>query len=382
MFRKDSDDEARFRAEVRAWVEANAPAALRGSSRRPNPSETRAWHRALYERGWSAPHWPREYGGMGATIYQQVILAEEIARVGAPALHPLGPHFLAPALMAYGTDAQKQRHLPPILTGDVVWAQGYSEPNAGSDLASLRTRADLVGDHFVVTGQKIWTSWAHECDWMFALVRTDPDAKPKQAGISFLLIDLESPGLTIRPIETIAGDDELAEVFLDNVRVPRENLVGPLHGGWKVANHVLGFERVTSANPYRCFMVLADIKRLARANGLLDDAGFRDRLVEIELDVIAHAAIFNHLIELAAAGKPLGADASIIMIVGTEALQRLCDLLVEAAGPAAAQRGPVATPDGPVEVATAFLYHRHATIYGGSNEIQRNVVAKRVLGMN
>jgi alkylation response protein AidB-like acyl-CoA dehydrogenase len=381
MFHKDGDDEARFRAEARAWIAANLPPELRYRTTRPSPLELKGWQRRLHERGWAAPSWPREYGGMGASVFEQVILAEEMARAGAPQLHPLGLSFLAPALMAFGTEQQKGRHLPGILSGDVIWAQGYSEPNAGSDLASLRTRATLEGDEFVVTGQKIWTSWAHCSDWMFALVRTDPEAKPKQAGISFLLIDLRSPGITIQSIESIANDDELATVFLDNVRVPRENLVGPLHGGWKVANHVLSFERVSTANPYRCFSVLDQVKSVARVTGALRDPAFRDRLVKVELDVLCHAAMFNHSVESAAVGKGLGADSSIIMIVGTETLQRLCDLLLEAAGPAGASVEPMATPDGPVDVATTFLFHRHATIYGGANEIQRNVIAKRVLGL-
>jgi alkylation response protein AidB-like acyl-CoA dehydrogenase len=381
MFRRDTDEEARFRGEVRSWVAANLPASLRDRTTRPSPLELKPWHRKLHERGWAAPHWPREYGGMGGSVFEQVIIAEEMARARAPQLHPLGLNFLAPALMAFGTEEQKKRHLAGILNGDITWAQGYSEPNAGSDLASLRTRAELASDHFIVNGQKIWTSWARQADWLFALVRTDASAKPKQAGISFLLIDMKSPGITVRGIASIANEEELAEVFFDDVRVPRENLVGALNGGWQVATHVLSFERVSTANPYCCFTLLDRLKQVAHASGALEDAAFRDRMVEAELDVLCHAAIFNHSVEAAAAGRAMGVDSSIIMIVGTETLQRLCDLLLEAAGPAGASLAPVTTPEGPVEVATAFLYHRHATIYGGSNEIQRNVIAKRVLGL-
>jgi alkylation response protein AidB-like acyl-CoA dehydrogenase len=381
MFHRDTEEEARFRADVRAWIAANLPSELRHRTTRPSPLELKLWHRRLHERGWAAPGWPREHGGMDASVFEQVILADEMARAGAPQLHPLGLGFLAPALMAFGTEEQKRRHLPGILSGEVIWAQGYSEPNAGSDLASLRTTATLEGDEFVVTGQKIWTSWAHCSDWMFALVRTDSGATPKQAGISFLLIDLRSPGITVRSIESIASDDELATVFLDQVRVPRENLVGPLHGGWKVANHVLAFERVATANPSRCLGVLDQVKRVARTTGALRDPAFQDRLVTVELDVLGHVALFNHAVEYAAAGRALGAESSMIMIVGTETLQRLCDLLLDAAGPAGASLAAMATPEGPVDVATTFLYHRHATIYGGANEIQRNVVAKRVLGL-
>ncbi len=381
MFHKDSEDEARFRTEVRDWVEANLPHSLRHRVLRPNMDELRPWHRLLYRRGWVAPHWPKEYGGMGASVREQVILAEELAKAGAPQLSPLGLTFLASALMAFGTEAQKEAYLPGILSGDTVWVQGYSEPNSGSDLASLITRAVPDGDDFVVNGQKIWTTRAVWADRIFALVRTDPDAKPKQAGISFLLIDAKSPGVTIRGIQSIAGDDELATVFFDDVRVPQANLVGPLNGGWKVANHVLGFERITSADPYRCFALLERVKNVARSAGALNDAAFRDRLVKVEIDVLCHAAIFNHAIESIAAGKVLGPESSIIMLVGTETLQALSDLLLEAAGEEAASTQPFETSEGPVEVATTFLFNRHATIYGGTNEIQRNVIATRVLGL-
>ena len=381
IFLRDSEDEARFRLEVRDWLAVNVPDHLRFVTIRPNPKELQPWHRALYQRGWSAPHWPKAYGGAEASIQEQAILIEEMARVGAPELNRLGLNFLAPALMSFGTEAQQERHLPGILSGDVIWAQGYSEPNAGSDLASLRTRADRDGDDFVVTGQKIWTSFAHYSDWMFALVRTDVSAKPKQAGISLLLIDLSSPGLTIQPIETIAGDDELATVFLDSVRVPASNLVGPLNEGWRVANHVLSFERVSSATPYRCLAALDNAKRMARASGAISDPAFRDRLAEVELDVLSHAALFNTAVESQTGDQALGFDSSIIMIVGTETQQRLCDLIVEAAGAAGGDADPIETPDGTVDAATMVLFNRHATIFGGSSEIQRNIIAKRVLGL-
>ncbi len=266
-FTSDSAEEAAFRAEVRAWIDANAPRELCHRAHRVEPAELRPWHRKLYERGWIAPHWPKEAGGMGATLAQQVILLEEMVRIGAPTPYPHGLNFIGPTLIEVGTPEQKARHLPGILTGDVTWCQGYSEPGAGSDLASLRTRAVLDGDHFVVNGHKCWTTNGHYADWMFALVRTDPDAPKKQQGLSMLLIDLRTPGITIRPIRTIVGDSEFAEEFFDDVRVPRENLLGPLHEGWKVANLVLGNERFATGTPRMAADLIEQAKRLGRATG-------------------------------------------------------------------------------------------------------------------
>src|SRR5262249_39432443 len=243
MFRRDTPAEAAFRMEVRTWLEANLPVALRGRITRPPPAELMPWYHTLSRKGWIAPHWPKQHGGMGATLNEQLIMTEELARIGAPHLPAQGLNHIGPILMEFGTAEQKARHLPPIIAGSVIWAQGYSEPGAGSDLASLSTRATLQGARFVLQGQKGWTTWGHHSDWMFALVRTDPQAQPRQAGISFLLIDLRSPGIRIRPIKTIAGDDEFSEVFLDGVIVPTENLVGKLNDGWRIANALLERER-------------------------------------------------------------------------------------------------------------------------------------------
>jgi alkylation response protein AidB-like acyl-CoA dehydrogenase len=221
MFRQESTAEAAFRKEVRGWLEANLPQALRGRTARPPPVEIMPWYRKLSERGWIAPHWPKAHGGMGASLNEQIILSEELARVAAPQLPVQGINHIGPILMKFGTEEQKAKHLPPILRGDVIWAQGYSEPGAGSDLASLTTRAVFDGDKFIVTGQKVWQTWGHHAQWMFVLVRSDPNAERKQAGISFLLIDLDTPGIRRRPIITIAGDDELSENFFDDVVVPK-----------------------------------------------------------------------------------------------------------------------------------------------------------------
>jgi alkylation response protein AidB-like acyl-CoA dehydrogenase len=381
MFRHDSPQDAAFRREVRTWLEANLPASLRDRTNRPPPAELMPWYRTLSRKGWVAPHWPRQYGGMGATLNQQIIMAEELARLGAPQLPAQGLNHIGPILIEFGTEAQKAKHLLPILNGDVIWAQGYSEPGAGSDLASLATRATLEADHFVVRGQKIWTTWGHHSDWMFALVRTDPQAQPRHAGISFLLLDLHSPGIRIRPIRTIAGDDEFSEVFFDDVVVPAENLVGKLNDGWRIANALLGHERLGTSNPQFALIALERIKTMARASGVAADPAFRDRLAAASINVMALSALFSHAVELTNRQHSLGPDSSIIKIFGSELLQSLNDLLVEAAGSDASLQDLVPTEFGAVDVSTPFLQVRRATIYGGSSEIQRNIVARRVLNL-
>ena len=376
-FRTDSPAEKTFRAEVRAWISATLPDDLRGWSTRPPFERAMWWQRQLNAKGWLAPHWPRRYGGMEATLNQQIILAEELARAGSPELSGQGVNHIGPLLMVFGTEAQKERFLPPILAGEEVWCQGYSEPGSGSDLASLRTRAEIDGGELVVNGSKIWTTWAQYSHWMFALVRTDPAASRKQAGISFVLIDMKTPGIEVRPIRTIAGDEEFAEVFLDDVRVPLENVVGELHDGWRVANALLARERLGTANPQLLYDALRRVGKVARATGAADDAGFRERLAAIEIETVAFAAMFAHAAEIANAERL--PDSSTMKIAGTELLQRIADLLLDAAGAEAARS--VETEDGPVEVAQLFLQVRRASIYGGSNEIQRNIVAKRILNL-
>jgi alkylation response protein AidB-like acyl-CoA dehydrogenase len=381
MFRRDSPDEASFRTEVRTWLEANLPPALRGRTNRPPPAELMPWYRTLSRKGWIAPHWPKQYGGMGATLNEQIIMTEELAGVGAPQLPAQGLNHIGPILIEFGTETQKIKHLPPIIAGTVIWAQGYSEPGAGSDLASLATRGTLEGDHFVVHGQKVWTTWAHYSDWMFALVRTDPLAQPRHAGISFLLLDLHSPGITIRPIRTIAGDDEFSEVFFDNVVVPAENLVGELNDGWRIANALLGHERLGTSNPQYALIALDRIKAMARASGVITDPAFRDRMAAASINVLALSALFSHAVELTNLRRNPGPEASMIKIFGSELLQSLNDLLIEAAGSEASIEKPITTDSGTVDVSTPFLQVRRATIYGGSSEIQRNIIARRVLNL-
>ena len=374
MFRRDTTAESHFRIEVRTWLEANLPLALRGRTARPPPAELMPWYQALSRKGWIAPHWPKHYGGMGATLNEQIIITEELARIGAPQLPAQGLNHIGPILMKFGTEAQKAQHLPPIIAGTVIWAQGYSEPGAGSDLASLSTRATLEGDHFIVRGQKIWTTWGHHSDWMFALVRTDPQAQPRQAGISFLLLDLRSPGIRIRPIKTIAGDDEFSEVFFDDVVVPAENLVGKLNDGWRIANALLGHERLP-------LMALERIKTMARVSGVIADPAFQDRLAAASINVTALSALFSHAVELTNNNQSPGPESSVIKIFASELLQTLNELLVQAAGGHASTQNPITTNFGVVDVAAPFLQSRRVTIYGGSSEIQRNVLARRVLNL-
>ncbi len=381
MFHRDAPAEAEFRMEVRTWLEANLPVALRGRATRPPPAELLPWYRALSRQGWIAPHWPKQYGGMGATLNEQIIMTEELARIGAPQLPAQGLNHIGPILMDFATEAQKAQHLPPILAGTVIWAQGYSEPGAGSDLASLATRATLEGDHFVVQGQKIWTTWGHHSDWMFALVRTDPNAQPRHAGISFLLIDLHSPGIRIRPIKTIAGDDEFSEVFFDDVIVPAENLIGMLNDGWRIANALLGHERLATSNPQYALIALERIKIMARDSGVIADPAFQDRLAAASINVTALSALFSHAVELTNQKQSPGPESSIIKIFGSELLQMLNELLIEAAGGHAPAIAPVMTASGEVDIATSYFQSRRVTIYGGSSEIQRNVVARRVLNL-
>jgi alkylation response protein AidB-like acyl-CoA dehydrogenase len=381
MFRRDTPAESRFRNEVRTWLEANLPLALRGRTARPPPAELMPWYKALSRKGWIAPHWPKHYGGMGATLNEQIIMTEELARIGAPQLPAQGLNHIGPILMEFGTEAQKVQHLPPIIAGTVIWAQGYSEPGAGSDLASLSTRATLEGDHFIVRGQKIWTTWGHHSNWMFALVRTDPQAQPRQAGISFLLIDLRSPGIRIRPIKTIAGDDEFSEVFFDGVIVPAENLVGKLNDGWRIANALLGHERLASSNPQFPLMALERVKTMARASGVIADPAFQDRLAAASINCTSLSALFSHAVELTNNNQSPGPESSVIKIFASELLQTLNELLVQAAGGHAPTQNPITTNFGVVDIAAPFLQSRRVTIYGGSSEIQRNILARRVLNL-
>ena len=380
-FLVDSAQDAKFRLEVRSWMAGNLPEELRGWSTRPPRKMIQPWHHKLFERGWIAPHWPKEYGGMEASISEQLILQEELGHAGAPILSRQALGHIGPILMRHGTDAQKAYHLPKMLSGEVMWCQGYSEPGSGSDLASLQTRGEVDGEEIVINGQKIWTTGGHFADWMYALVRTNPDAPKKQGGISMVLIDLKTPGISIRPIMTIADDEEFSEVFFDDVRIPFSNLVGKLNDGWSVAKALLASERIGNANPQLALQCLDKLQRVARATGTINDPVFQDNLNKLELDVLAQSAVFAHAIQQAKAGMDIGAGSSFMKIVATENIQRIADLMFEAAGQHAADVEPMVTDEGPVDVSVLWREVRRITIYAGSSEIQRNITAKRVLGL-
>jgi alkylation response protein AidB-like acyl-CoA dehydrogenase len=286
--------------------------------------------------------------------------------------------MLGPLLMRFGTESQKRSILPKILSGEVLWCQGYSEPSAGSDLANLRTVALLDGSHFVVNGQKIWTSFAHEADMVFLLVRTDPSAK-KQEGISFLLADMRSPGITVNRIRNLGGGAEFCEVFFDNVRVPRENLVGRQNEGWAMAKSVLGSERIMLGNPRLARVPLQRLRDLGEAMGLLEDPVWRARLDQLRMDVDDLDALFVRCLDVLRRGSDLGPEVSMLKIWITEAFQRVADSILETAGESGVAEDPIALRAGPVNAANIYFSARPASIYGGSNEIQRNILAKAVL---
>jgi alkylation response protein AidB-like acyl-CoA dehydrogenase len=381
LFVDDDPADRAFRQEAREWMSQNVPAALCHRTNRIDPPELKPWHRRLYERGWIAPHWPKQYGGMGATLLQQIILFEEISRLGAPTPYPHGLNFIGPLIIDAGTSEQKTRHLPPILAGETTWCQGYSETGAGSDLASLTTRAVLDGDHFVVNGHKTWTTNGHFADWMFALVRTDPAAQPRHAGITMLLIDLKSPGITIRPIQTIRGDAEFAEEFFVDVRVPRENMLGELNGGWKVANRLLGSERFTTGHPRNAAVLLNKARQVAEMTGAVYEPGFRQKLAVLEIDLLAFSAYYRHAAALQGAGKAPVSMAPVIKIAGGELGQRASELVVEAAGAFGASVDGLSIGNHAVNPAAELFEMRRVTVGSGAVEIQRNIIAKRVLGL-
>ncbi len=369
-----------FRAELRAFLHVAYPEHLRYLDRRPTIAEIRPWLDALARKGWLAPHWPREHGGMGLSIGKYLIYYDELGRHGTGRLPDHAIHLLGPLLIRYGTDAQKARFLPGIAEGREIWCQGYSEPGAGSDLASLRTEAVLDGDDFVVTGQKIWTSMAPHADWIFMLVRTNKTV-PQQAGISFLLADMRTPGITVRPIMNLKGESEFAEVFFDGARVPRENLVGEIDKGWTMAKSLLGDERITLGSPRQSAYALERLELLARETGSLADTAFVDRLTQLRLDLVALEASFRRYVGMAEKGQRLGPDVSMLKVWATELFQRITAEMVELGGELGGFKRAVQFGASSVDVMNQYLEATPPTIYGGSNEIQRNILAKAVLGL-
>ncbi|HEV7157377.1 MAG TPA: acyl-CoA dehydrogenase family protein [Caulobacteraceae bacterium] len=390
-----------FREEARRFIAENYPPALRERQRSEeqlSKEDYFSWHRVLAKKGWSAPSWPVEWGGTGWTPTQKYIWSEEQARADTLTILPFGVSMLAPVLWTFGTEEQKQRFLPGIRDGQVWWCQGYSEPGAGSDLASLKTKAERITaddgkDYYLVNGQKTWTTLAQFADWGFFLVRTDPAAKP-QAGISFLLIDMKSPGITVRPIITLEGGHEVNDVFLDNVKVPVENRIFHENQGWTCAKALLAHERSGIAGVARSKRSLERLREMSQtergddSGPLLADPFFRRKVAELEIDLTALE--FTELRTLAgeSSGKGPGPESSILKIKGTEIQQRLTELALEAAGHYGAPYlrglphniGPIG-PEAAAGVAGTYFNTRKTSIYGGSNEIQRNIIAKMVLGL-
>jgi alkylation response protein AidB-like acyl-CoA dehydrogenase len=395
-----SPEDVAFREEVRTFIAENYPKDLRAkqdSGEPLNKEDYLAWHKVLAKKGWVAPSWPVEHGGTGWTPTQKYIWSEEQARADTLAVLPFGVNMLAPVVYTFGTEEQKKRFLPGIYNGEVWWCQGYSEPGAGSDLASLKTKAErITGDdgkeYYIVNGQKTWTTLGQFADWGFFLVRTDPDAKP-QAGISFLLIDMKTPGIEVRPIITLEGGHEVNDVFLDNVKVPVENRIFHENQGWTCAKALLAHERSGIAGVARSKRGLERLREMATTEmsdlggPLLSDIFFKRKVAELEIDLTALE--FTELRTLAgeSSGKGPGPESSILKIKGTEIQQRLQELALEAAGhygaPFLRDLGHNANigPSYADGVAGDYFNGRKTSIYGGSNEIQRNIIAKMVLGL-
>jgi len=386
-----SAEELAFRDQVRTWLRANLPEDLRGKVARYK-SLTREdllrWHRILADKGWVAPWWPREWGGTGWDVVQRYIFEEECGYAGAPPLIPFGITMCAAVLLRFGTPEQQRRFLPRMYRGDDFWCQGYSEPGSGSDLASLRTRAVREGDHYVVNGQKTWTTLAHYADWIFCLVRTDSGVKA-QEGISFLLIDMKSQGVTVRPLILMDGGHEVNEVFFDGVHVPLENRVAEEGRGWTVAKYLLGHERMNTARIGTSKRELENLKEIAAAQSkdgspLIDDVRFRDRLTRLEVELMALELTNLRFLDQLREGRPPGAEVSMLKIRGTEIQQMLTQLMMDAIGPEARIVRSLGGGDfDPVaaEMAPRYCNYRKTSIYAGSNEIQRNIIAKMSLGL-
>ncbi|MAL96390.1 MAG: acyl-CoA dehydrogenase [Haliea sp.] len=389
------DDLERFRAETREWLEANCPQSQRlpttpadqywGGRKGEFPSEdSRLWFERMRDRGWTAPEWPEAYGGGGLTPQQGKVLKEEMKRINARTpLFSLGIWMLGPALLEYGTEEQKQRHLRAIVNGEVRWFQGYSEPGSGSDLASLQTRAEDKGDHFLVNGSKIWTTNADKSDWIFCLVRTNPDVK-KQEGISFLLIDMNDPGVSVTPIELISGESEFCQTFFDNVKVPKENLVGPLNGGWSVAKALLVHERklmaeIGSESPRKVLSpVPAAREYLAFRDGKIADGQLRNDLVRYEMRMHAIGLTHFRTFEERNAGQQSAAPLT-MKYLGTEAEKEKFELLLAILGSRGLGWEGEGFTEEELDTLRMWAMSKTMTIAGGTSEIQLNVIAKNVL---
>jgi alkylation response protein AidB-like acyl-CoA dehydrogenase len=385
-------EEEAFRQEIRAWVRDNLPKDISDKvhrSIRLTKADLQRWAKILGARGWLGWGWPKQHGGPGWNSIQKHLFEEETALAGAPRVVPFGPVMVAPVIMAFGSPEQQQRFLPGIASGEVWWSQGYSEPGAGSDLASVKTTAERRGDFYIVNGQKTWTTLGQYGDWIFCLVRTSKEGKP-QTGISFLLIDMRSAGVTVRPIITMDGEHEVNEVWFDNVEVPADQLIGEENKGWTYAKHLLAHERTNIADVNRAKRELERLKRVAKHEGVWDDVRFRDQIALLEVDVVALEMMVLRVLAAETSGKQSLDVAGLLKIRGSEIQQRYTELMMLAAGPAAVPwifeameagwQGDQVGPGFAAPYAPTYFNMRKTTIYGGSNEVQRNIVAQTVLG--
>jgi alkylation response protein AidB-like acyl-CoA dehydrogenase len=386
-------EEEQFRKDIRTWVHANLPSDISHkvhNALRLSRDDLQNWAKILGKKGWLGYGWAAEFGGPGWNAVQKHLFEEECALAGAPRIIPFGPVMVAPVIMAFGSPEQQKRHLPGIASGEVWWSQGYSEPGSGSDLASLKCKAERKGDHYVVNGQKTWTTLGQYGDWIFCLVRTSSDGKP-QTGISFLLIDMKSPGVSVRPIKLLDGECEVNEVWFDNVKVPAENLIGEENKGWTYAKHLLAHERTNIADVNRAKRELERLKRIAKQEGVYDDMRFRDEIAKLEVDVVALEMLVLRVLSAEKSGKQSLDIAGLLKIRGSEIQQRYAELMMLAAGPYAVPLIDEAMEAGwqgdypgsavhCAPLAGTYFNMRKTTIYGGSNEVQRNIVSQVVLG--
>jgi alkylation response protein AidB-like acyl-CoA dehydrogenase len=385
-------EEQKFREDVRAWVRTNLPNEISHkvhNSLHLTREDMQQWARILGKKGWLGYGWPQQFGGPGWNAVQKHLFEEECALAGAPRIVPFGPVMVAPVIMTFGSPEQQQRFLPGIASGEVWWSQGYSEPGSGSDLASLKTRAERKGDKYIVNGQKTWTTLAQYGEWIFCLVRTSTEGKP-QTGISFLLIDMKSPGVTVRPIIMLDGGHEVNEVFFDNVEVPAENLIGEENKGWTYAKHLLSHERTNIADVNRAKRELERVKRIAKAENVYTDTRFRDEIAKLEVDIVALEMLVLRVLSAEKSGKNSLDIAGLLKIKGSEIQQRYSELMMLACGPyalpfikeamEAGWQGDYVGAAHCAPLASTYFNMRKTTIYGGSNEVQRNIVAQTVLG--
>lgn len=393
-----TEAEVAFREEVRGFLAESLPRRISEKVRlgkRLSKKDLEEWNAILNARGWLAPNWPKAYGGAEWDAIQRMIFEEECCLAHAPRLVPFGLTMLGPVLMAFGSEAQKERFLPKILNGEHWWCQGYSEPGAGSDLAAVKTKAELEGDHYIVNGQKTWTTLGQHANWIFCLVRTNPDVK-KQAGISFLLIDMNTPGVTVRPIVLLDGEAEVNEVFFDNVRVPVANLIGEQDKGWTYAKYLLTHERTNIAGVGFSLAAMNTLKHVAattQSGGrpLAENPHFAARMAQVEIDLMAMQTTNLRVVSAAAKGQAPGAESSMLKVKGTQIRQELTSLLRRAAGPDALPFLPEYLDGGDNQLteqashapaaAPTYFNMRKLSIFGGSNEIQRTIITKSMLGL-